>query len=161
MKDVDSKKGIIKIMKIILLQDVRTLGKKNEIKEVSDGYARNFLFVNKLAEPATGAALAKLQKMKVKEEHEDQDLVKRLREIATQMNDFGLQFELEADEHGSIFGSINKDAILKALREHNIIRNERVDIELDHPIKKIGEHVVPVDLKKGITAKLKIIVKSK
>ncbi len=148
-------------MKIILLQDVRNIGKKYDVKDVSDGYARNFLFVNKLAEPATAGALAKLDKMKTSAEHEDQELIKRLHEIAGQINELGLQFEIEADEHGSVFGSVNKEAIGKALREHAIVRNERVDVVLDHPIKKIGEYTVPVDLKKGITATLKIVVKAK
>jgi len=148
-------------MKIILLQDVRNIGKKHDVKDVSDGYARNFLFANNLAEPATTAALAKLENMKEVSEKEDQELTKRLHEIAAQMHELGLQFELEADGHGSVFGSVNKEAILKALRDHGVVRNERVDIMLEHPIKKTGEYVVPVDLKKGITANLKIIVKEK
>jgi large subunit ribosomal protein L9 len=148
-------------MKVILLEDVRNIGKKYDLKDVSDGYARNFLFVNKLAEPATATALSKLEKRKAEHEKEDQELLKRLHEIARQINELGLQFELEADKQGSVFGSVNKEAITKALREHNIVRNERVDITLDHPIKKIGEYIVPVDLKKGITANLKILVKAK
>lgn len=148
-------------MKIILLQDVRSIGKKYDVKEVSDGYARNFLLANKLAEPATAAALERIEKMKASAEHEDKELIKRLHEIAKQINETGLQFEIEADKQGSVFGSVNKEAIAKALREHGIVRNERVEITLDHPIKKIGEYTVPVDLKKGITAKLKIVVKTK
>ena len=148
-------------MKVILLQDVRNIGRKYEIKEVSDGYARNFLFANKFAEPATASALARLEKMKQESEKEGEETTKRLHEIAQQISDLGLQFELPADEHGSVFGSVNKEAILKALREHAIIRNERVDIVLEHPIKKTGEYVVPVDLKKGITANLKVVVKAK
>jgi len=148
-------------MKVILLQDVRTIGKKHEVKEVSDGYARNFLFVNRLAEPATSGALAKLEKMKSASEAEDQELAKRLQGIARELNEIGLQFELEADEHGSVFGSVNKDAILKALREHGFVRNEHVVVTLEHPIKKVGDYVVPVDLKKGITANLKVVVKKK
>lgn len=148
-------------MKIILLQDVRTIGRKHDVKEVNDGYARNFLFVNKLAEPATAAALAKLEKLKEISEKEDHELSKRIQEIAREISDRGIEFELPADEHGSVFGSVNKEAIAKALREHNIVRNERVEIILDHPIKKVGEYVVPVDLKKGITANLKIIIKAK
>ena len=148
-------------MKVILLQDVRNIGKKYDVKDVSDGYARNFLLANKLAEPATGGALAKIEKMRANAEQEDQELLKRLHEIGKQMNEVALQFEIEADKQGSVFGSVNKEAIAKALREHGIVRNERVDIVLEHPIKKVGEYKVPVDLKKGITATLKIIVKAK
>ncbi|HVM76626.1 MAG TPA: 50S ribosomal protein L9 [Candidatus Paceibacterota bacterium] len=148
-------------MKIILLQDVRNVGKKYDVKDVSDGYARNFLIANKLAEAATAGALAKLDKMKAEHDQEDKELMRRLHEIAKQINELGLQFEIEADASGSVFGSVNKEAITKALREHNVLRNERVDVILEHPIKKVGEYIVPVDLKKGITANLKIIVKAK
>jgi large subunit ribosomal protein L9 len=148
-------------MKVILLQDVRTIGKKFDVKDVADGYARNFLCAGKLAEPATASAIAKLEKMKAESEKDDQELMKRLHEIAAQMNEVALQFELETDEHGTVFGSVNKEAISKALREHNIIRNERVELTVEHPIKKVGEYVIPVDLKKGITANLKVIVKKK
>lgn len=148
-------------MKVILSQDVKNVGRKYDVKDVADGYARNFLFSGHLAEPATATALAKLEKMKEISEKDDQELMKRLHEIAAHMNEVALQFELETDDHGTVFGSVNKEAIAKALREHSIVRNERVDVVLEHPIKKVGEYVVPVDLKKGITANLKIIVKKK
>jgi large subunit ribosomal protein L9 len=148
-------------MKIIFLQDVRGVAKKYDVKEVSDGYARNFLLPQNLAEPATAAAMKKIEKFKESQEREDHELEKRLHEIAKTLSDTALQFEMEADEHGSIFGSINKEAILKALRDHKFIANERVEIDLEQPIKKVGEYVVPIDLRKGISVKLKISVKKK
>jgi len=148
-------------MKIILLQDIKGIGKKLDVKEVSDGYARNFLFPKSLAEPATAAAQKKVAVAKAHHEKEDVEMMKRLHEIAGKLKDFALQFDIEADEHGSIFGSVNKEAIAKALREHGIVTNERVEISLEHPIKKVGEYVVTVDLKKDVSAKLKIIIKAK
>ena len=148
-------------MKIIFLQDVRGVAKKYDVKEVSDGYARNYLLPNKLAEQATAAAMKKIEKFKESQEREDHELEKRLREIATTLADTTLQFEMEADEHGSIFGSINKDAILKALRDHKFIAQERIEIDLENPIKKVGDYVVPVEMRKGISVKLKISVKKK
>ena len=146
-------------MKIILLQDIRGTGKKDEVKDVPDGYARNFLIVRKLAEVATPQAVTALQERKARFEHDDADLQKRLNELARFMNSHSLEFTLKTDEKGSVFGSITKEMILRAMREHGWLRAERVDIELGHPIKQIGEHKVPVDLKKGNTATLKIIVK--
>ncbi len=148
-------------MKIIFLQDVRGIGHKYDVKEVSDGYARNYLFPKNLAEPMTAAAIKKIEKFKESQEREDHELEKRLHEIAATLAGTTLQFEMEADEHGSVFGSINKDAILKALRDHKFISTERVEIDLEQPIKKVGEYTVPVDLRKGISVKLKISVKKK
>lgn len=146
-------------MKVILLEDIRSVGKKFEVKEVSDGYARNFLFVNKLAESATPDALKKLEARKAEHEKEDRALRMRLEEIARTLNGTKLEFELAADNTGALFGSVNKESILKALREHGFITKERVDLDLKYPIKTAGEHVVPIDLKKGITATLTIVVK--
>ncbi len=146
-------------MKVILLQDVRNIGKKYEVKEVSDGYARNFLFPNKLAEPATPGALKKIEAMKAEQEREDAELRARLVEISRKLADTKLEFTLAADSSGALYGSVNKESILKALREHGLVTKERVDIDLKHPIKEPGEYSVPVDLKKGVAAELKIIVK--
>lgn len=146
-------------MKVILLADVPGVGKKHEVKEVSDGYARNFLFVNKLAEPATQGALAKLEALKAEHDKEDRELHARLEEISRKLADTKLEFTLRADKTGALFGAVNKESILKALREHGLITKERVDIDLKYPIKEEGEHIVPVDLKKGVSAKLVVIVR--
>ena len=145
-------------MKVILLQDVRGIGKKNDVKEVADGYARNFLFLRNLAEAATPQALKKLEKMKENMETEDKELKNRLENLARDMKGKYIEFELKTGEDGSVFGSVTKEMIMKAIREH-FSKHDRVDVILDHPIKKIGEQVVRVDLKKGIEAELKIIVR--
>jgi large subunit ribosomal protein L9 len=145
-------------MRVILRGDVRTIGKKHDVKEVSDGYARNFLFVNGLAEPATPAALKKLQGLMAEREKNDRELHARLTAVAKQLTDTALEFELAADKSGVLFGSVNKESILKALRDHGFVTTERVDINLKYPIKEAGEYKVPVDLKKGVTATLKIRV---
>ncbi len=146
-------------MKVILLQEVRKIGKKYEVKEVSDGYARNFLFINALAEPATPGALKHLEALKAESVKEDAALRDRLNEIARNITGTKLEFELRADQSGALFGAVNKDTILKALREHGLVTKERVDLDLKYPLKEVGEHTVSIGLKKGITANLKIIIK--
>lgn len=148
-------------MKVILLAEVRKVGKKYEVKDVSDGYARNLLFPNKLAEPATPGALKKLEAMRAEHEREDSELRARLAEIARKLADTKIEFTLAADSSGALYGSVNKDSILKALREHGFVTKERVEIELKYPIKEAGEYTVPVDLKKGVSADLRIIVRKK
>lgn len=146
-------------MKVILLKDVRGLGKKNEVREVSDGYVRNFLLPQNLVKIATPQILAEHNKIVAKITAEDVAAKKRAAELARELNDKSLEFHLKTDESGTVFGSVNKDMILKGLRDSKLIRKERVEIELEHPLKQIGEHVVPVDLKHGIVAKLKVIVR--
>ncbi|HUC31081.1 MAG TPA: 50S ribosomal protein L9 [Candidatus Paceibacterota bacterium] len=145
-------------MKVIFLDDVRNVAKKYDIKDVSNGYARNFLFLNTLAEAATPEAIKKLDSMKAAHEKGDKELHKHLEELAQKIDQTKIQFELKADKSGVIFGSVNKETILKAMREHKLIGAERVDIDLKYPIKELGEFTVPIDLKKRVTAKLGVIV---
>lgn len=146
-------------MQIIFLEEVRNVGKKYEVKEVSAGYARNFLFPNKLAEPATPTSLKKLEAMKAEHDKDEIEYKKHLEQLAARINDLSIEFDLKKGKDGSIFGVVNKESILKALREHKLITKERIDITLDHPIKEFGNYKIPIDLKKGVTAELKIIVK--
>lgn len=139
-------------MKVILLEDVRGVGKKYDVKEVSDGYARNFLFVANLAKPATSAAVKELETLTKKQREEEAELVKHLEALARKMHETTIEFELKTDEKGSVFGSVTKDAILKALRDHRLITKERVEIKLDHPLKELGDHRVTIGLTKNIGA---------
>jgi len=145
-------------MKIIFLQDVRNIGHKYDVKDVSDGYARNFLFPNKLAEQATAGALKKIEEMKAAHEKEESATMKQLEEVKRQIEAVTLEFPLKADKSGAPFASVNKETILSALRDHKFVTTERVGIDLKYPIKEFGPHTVEIDLKKGVTAKLKISV---
>ncbi len=145
-------------MKVIFLQDVRNVGRRNDVKDVSDGYARNFLFINKLAEPASPAALKKLETMKAAHDAEEAALLRKLDDEKRAIEAVALEFPLKADKSGAPFSSVNKETILTALREHKLITTERVAIDLKYPIKEFGEHVVTVDLKKGVSAKMRIKV---
>ncbi len=152
-------RNLIKIMKVILLQDVKNIGKKYDVKDIADGYARNFLLPNGLAKPSTPAALKQLEHEKARLEQSDKELKKRLNEIARILGERHLEFSLKLNEAGTVFGSITKDAILKALRDTGWLGKERVEIALDHPLKEMGEHSVAVDLKKGITANLTVVLR--
>jgi large subunit ribosomal protein L9 len=147
-------------MKVILLDEVRGIGKKYEVKEVRDGYARNFLFPNKLAETASPSSLKKLEDMKAEHDKGELEMMKHLQTLANHINDMTIEFDLKKGKDGSIFGVVNKESILKALREHKLIGKERIDITIEHPMKTPGNYTIPVDLKKGVTASLKIIVKA-
>jgi large subunit ribosomal protein L9 len=145
-------------MKVIFLEDVKNVAKKHEVKDVSNGYARNFLLPKHLGEIATPEAIKKIESMKAAHDKEDNEAHKHLEEIARKINETKIEFDIKADKSGVIFGSVNKESILKALREHKLIGTERVDIDLKYPIKELGEYVVAIDLKKGVIAKLGIVV---
>jgi ribosomal protein L9 len=117
------------------------------------------LFVNKLAESATPEALKKLKARKAEHDKNEEELKKHLSALAHKISVTKIEFDLKADKTGALFGSVNKESVLKALREHNLVRKERVDIDLKYPIKEAGEYKVSVDFKKGVTAELNIIVK--
>lgn len=145
-------------MKVIFLEEVRNVAKKFDVKDVSNGYARNFLLPNQLAEPATPSAMKKLEALKVEHTKNEAKLLERLREIAEKINETKIEFALKVDKSGAVFGSVNKESILKALRDHQWVTTERVDIDLKYPLKELGEYAVPIDLKKGVTATLKVVI---
>lgn len=145
-------------MRIILLEDVAGLGKKYEIKEVKDGYAKNYLLPRKIAVQATEKEIKKLELFKNKFIKQEEELIKHLNELKRLIEDRTIEFYLKTDKNGKVFGSVNKEMILKALREHKLITKERVNIILNRPLKEIGEHQIDIDLKKGIVAKLRIII---
>jgi large subunit ribosomal protein L9 len=147
-------------MQIILLQDVRGLGKKDEIKNVPDGYARNFLFARNLAIAASGAALTALQNRQAKKASEEAQTVAHLHELAKRLKNEPLEFRLKTDAKGSVFGSVTKEMIEKALRAKGWLTKERVDVKMDHPIREIGEHKFKIDLKKGIEGEVLVRVLS-
>ncbi|MCL5733719.1 MAG: 50S ribosomal protein L9 [Patescibacteria group bacterium] len=145
-------------MKVILLVDIPNVGKKNDVKEVSGGHARNFLFPKKLAVVATEAALKGLEEKKAASDKKDAEIKKELEIIARELDGRKLVFPVKADESGAVYGSINKEDILNGLRDVDMLRKNRVEIKIDKPIKTLGEHDVEVDFKKGIVAKIKVML---
>jgi large subunit ribosomal protein L9 len=143
-------------MKIILLVDVKTLGKKNEIKEVSDGYARNFLFPRKLAQMATPELVKKTEaqeKQRAEKESEETGKKKRLAESLQ-----GRKFTLKAkDKKGKLFGSITAKQISEKLAENGFVIWEKC-LNISKPIKELGEHKIKIDLGDGIVAEFDLIV---
>lgn len=146
-------------MRAIFLTDVKNVAKRYDVKDVADGYARNFLFPNNLAKPATPAALKELEILKKKARKDVEEFKKHTEELARKMKETTLEFRLKTDEAGSVFGSVNKEAILRALRDAKLITKERVEIKMARPIKELGEHKIPLHFKDGSEAELRISVR--
>ncbi len=138
-------------MRVILLQDVRDLGKKWEVKDVPDGYARNLLLARKLAWPATPENLNK-RNLLIKSEVET---LAKLKLEAQKLAQEPLIFKLKSDGHGSVFDSVKKSDIEKALADRGY---EVKEIKLKSPLKKLGEHWVEVSLGKGIEVKIPLLI---
>jgi large subunit ribosomal protein L9 len=143
-------------MKIILIEDVKNLGSKGDIKEVAEGYARNFLMPRKLAGMATEASMknAETRKEKEKEEskrkqEEAENLLKKIR---------GKKITITSKEkEGKLFGSISAKDIVKELAKENFAIDEKA-VKMENPIRKIGNYTIKVVLGKGLEAKLDLAV---
>lgn len=146
-------------MKVIFLKDVARVGRRNDVKEVNDGYALNFLFPNKLAEKATPDAIKKLelQKREILVEREVQEslLLKNLEEIKNKT----VTFTVKADAKGHLFSGIHKKEILEILYKEHKVNIDEEYIDLEKPIKEVGEFEIPIEIK-GKKSFFKLVVKA-
>jgi large subunit ribosomal protein L9 len=144
-------------MKVILLQNVEDLGKKYEVKDVKDGYARNFLFPEKLAKPATEEALKWLQDQKEVIAQEAEEDLKKSQELASKIDGIEVNISVKVGDEGQLFESINSQKIVEALKEMGF-DVKKSQIELSSPIKELGEFPISVKLDHNLEAEIKLIV---
>ncbi len=135
-------------MRVLLLEDVKKIGKKNEIKEVSDGYARNFLIPQKKAMPANPTALH----LKNSAETKENTLLSRYKELVEKLGGEVLKFELKTGSNSETFGSISAEQIKKALKEKGYGETE----VLANNFKTLGDHQATVRFGRGISGIVKI-----
>jgi len=144
-------------MKIILLDDVAALGRRGEVRDVADGYARNYLLPQKLALPATGANLKNLEGIKARQESRANKLRADALTQAQMIEALHFTQSRQASDEARLFGSVGR-ADVAAFLSQNGIEVERRRIGLDEPIKTLGEFSVPVRLHPEVTAQLKVSV---
>ena len=145
-------------MKVVLLAEIKALGKKGDIKEVSDGYARNFLLPKKLAEIATVQAIKKSEEEKKKHEEAAKAELEKTEFLAESLQ--GKEIYIRAKEKdGKLFGSIAAKAIVKELQKENPQIQEK-SVILPEPIKELGEYEVKIELDHGIETSIMVIVES-
>ncbi|HRZ95784.1 MAG TPA: 50S ribosomal protein L9 [Candidatus Moranbacteria bacterium] len=141
-------------MKIILIGDVKNLGKKGDIKEVAEGYARNFLFPQKLAEAATQSAVEKIAAEKNKEDEERLNRLDNLKKKAASLKE--KEFVIKSKEKdGKLFGSVSGKDIAKILSENGFDVKEK-NIILKNVFRKTGSYEIKIELAKEISAKIKL-----
>lgn len=145
-------------MKIILLEDVKALGKKGEIVNVNDGYARNFILPKKLGLEATGKNLNDLKLQKANEEKVAQQILDEAKELGKKIEAGKVELAIKIGEGGRAFGSVSSKEIAVAVKEQMGYDIDKKKIQLKDAIKTLGTHTVPVKLHPKVTAELKVIV---
>lgn len=146
-------------MKVVLLEDVKALGKKGDVANVSDGYARNLLFPKKLAVEATAKNLNDLKLQKAHEEKVEAMKLEDARELAAKIGSGEVIVTVKTGKDGRVFGSVSTKEIAKAAEEQMGLKLDKKKFLLDEPIKNCGTTVVPVRLHKDVTASLTVRVR--
>jgi len=144
-------------MKVILLDDVGTLGRRGEVREVSDGYARNFLIPQKHALTATPGNLKNLAQIKSQQEAKASRIKAEAESLRARIEALVCEERRQASEEGKLFGSVTTQDLADFLARQNI-QIEKRRILVEEPIKGLGEFVVPIRLHPEVTAQLKVVV---
>ena len=132
-------------MKVILTQDVAKIGKKFEVKSVSDGYAINFLFPQKLAKLATDQAMSEIETAKKKYQVEKEVALKEIKEVLEKLKE-PIEIKAKTNETGKLFAGIDKEVIVEAILDKTGMKIDPEIIELKKPIKEVGEHNVKIGM---------------
>lgn len=148
-------------MKVILLKDVKGTGKKGEMKEVSDGYARNFLFPKKMAVQADNVAIKELNEKNKSKEIKAQKEYEEAVLLGKQMEEINIEIYSKAGEGGRLFGSITAKEIAEQLKKQKDIDVDKRKILLDEPIRALGSTFVEIKIHQKVTTKIRVDVKEK
>lgn len=144
-------------MRVILLKDVKDVGKKYEVKEVKEGYARNFLFPRDLAKPATPEALEWLAMQKEIESAKAEEELKEIQDFASNIDGQEVTLSVKIGDEGQLFESVSAQKIAEKLKEIGF-EVKKSQIVLSDPIKELGEFPVKVKLEHNLEAEIKVIV---
>lgn len=146
-------------MKVILTQDVQKIGKAGDIKEVSDGFARNFLLSKKLAVVATPETLAQASIILEQKAKKAEAELEKIEHLAEHLEGFELEISAKADEEGNLYGSISANKISQSLKENGFDVDKKF-IDLKEPIKEAGDYEVLLNLPHGLEVNITVIVKN-
>lgn len=147
-------------MKVILKQDVPNLGDKGDVADVADGYARNYLIPQGMAERATTGRLRDAEHRQRIQASKHERMKKRAEVLARRVTAETLTFEVKSGETGQLYGSITNADIAEALSEQVGVEIDRRDIPLAQPIRQVGEHFVPVHLMEDVEPQVRVVVKA-
>lgn len=143
-------------MKVILLQHIKNIGEKGDVKELNDGYVRNFLLPKKLVQIATSEAIKKNIKEKEEKKQKHNEFVNALQKEAEEIKKINLVFKVKTGEKDEVFGSVNERDIEQAFHEKGF---SHISIKEKHTLKSVGSHKVKVNLGEGIESEFTVILK--
>lgn len=145
-------------MKVILLQDVKGVGKKDELVNASEGYAKNFLFPKKLAVEATSGNMKQLDNKKKAEEAKAKEELEKAKALGAEIEKLNVKIEVKTGENGKLFGAVTNKEISAAVKEQYKMDIDKKKIVLSESIKATGEKEVTVKLHPKVSAKLKVTI---
>ena len=145
-------------MKVVLLEDVKSLGKKGDIVEVSEGYARNFIIPKKKGVEANQENLNTLKLQKANEEKIAKEKLEAAKELAAKLNEASVSLTIKGGKDGRTFGSVSSKEIEEAIKSQLGLEIVKKKLVIAEPIKTFGNHEVKVKLHKDVTAALKVKV---
>ena len=146
-------------MKVILLQDVKGTGKKDQIVEASDGFARNYLIPRKMAREATSEAINAIEKSKSADKHREDVRRAEAEERSRKLKGKVVQLTVRGGENGKLYGTVTNDQIAAALKEQHGVEVDKRKLELEEPIKSAGQAFVTLKLMAGISTRMIVNVK--
>jgi large subunit ribosomal protein L9 len=145
-------------MEVILLEDVKALGKKGQIVKINDGYARNFVLPKKLGMEATAKNLNDLKLQKARDAKLAAEELAAAKELAVKVEEKPVRLAIKTGEGGRTFGAVSTKEIAAAAKEQLGLDIDKKKMKLDEAIKTLGTHIVAVKLHKDVTAKLTVVV---
>ena len=145
-------------MKVILKADIKRVGKKDEVINASDGYARNFLFPKNLAVEANTENMRKLEAQKESNQYRKDTEKEEAKKIAEKMNKIMLKIQVKAGENGKIFGGVSAKDIAEAFEKQHNIKIDKKKVDLKETIKTLGLHTVQIKLYEGVVGNIKVDV---
>ena len=145
-------------MEVVLLEDVKALGKKGQIVKVNDGYARNFILPKKLGIEATSKNLNDLKLQKANADKIAAEQLQAAKDLAADLAEKSITLSIKAGEGGKAFGSVSSKEITKAIQEQLGMEIDKKKLVLPEPLKTFGTHEVPIKLHRDVTGKLAVKV---
>lgn len=147
-------------MKVILLEDIKGVGKKGQVINASDGHARNYLLPQKLAVEANAANMKNLERKQKAEEDKRIQILEEAQEIGKKLEKVTVKVSVKAGENGKLFGSVTSKEIAEAISSETGITIEKKKIAIDDDLKTTGEKTVTVKLHPKVSAKVKVLIEA-
>ena len=146
-------------MKVILLEDVENLGRKWDIKEVADGYARNLLIPKKLVKPATEKEVEEAEKMQAAAEAKAQKELESVEKLASKLDGYELKISVSVGDEGQLYSQVSVTQVSSALAEAGFKVSSKY-IKIKEPIKELGEFPVTIEFDHGLEVEIQVIVEA-